>query len=906
MSSSGKKYACQESKFLTTLGTTIYVASRAEKTKDCSDTFCGEIGSFANPSPCLGEAFDLAESKSAGKDIKFAIEILTKDIVGSEDTSAVVIPTFVESITGVESGTNVTGLDELICQYTTCIQNLRAPTTQLTVMPKATGAMEANVKKQISISVGSSQFSALLADIASDTVAQLILNDVKLVLQTTNILAGDRSNFKLDWSGGDWMGPNSTDNGPIITVGKDANVTFKTDGVDAELQGLDIDNTQGGNLNFSRKNGNWDYTGNGETVLTGCVECKKANECKNPDLSNKDCPCKKPCKVGLTTLSDENMTYTAPGTIRNFVGENFEQIMTDTFFKKNNILPGHPLIAVNVGGSFKETLRRVKFETEAVSEGLTTNLKNQSVETWFDLKLGEGTKATRSWKDVTVTAPTKKRKLYLSSKATMNSTEQGVNYGDGGQDAQLDLISLLDSRQVDVEEGNGGLYSNTWSVGEYATLSRRKRSHRAHTNGKNPLDDYNLAPRATFSVFDNEGIYDFFADGARATVPLPLLTSVRATDAKFSQTITGTQVNASYPDAGADNQNDVFPQYLTHINANGNTIIECRENNVRKILNGVSDLKATYADDTQASHIKKLCEELFRGQVTLLNHISVSDKAKSTHVLFGNQSAIKRYGIDEIKTDVPVSSTYLSVKTNNKASASIEGATNSIEMLKHDKVLDLYGSGITAVLEGGVLSGGITMMEPQTEAKTLDDVALSSLQVNGVKHTGDTMVSGQVAAIFSSGSTEGHVDARDGATLHFRSHAHSGPDSSRPLITVDNAREIKKSVYTARLQTRQSAIKAVGEKHLTVEKDLVKLNVEEDYIAPAYDYKEHQGLTDIACGNLNSGKVKRVIEGNPVNKLKLSLAPSGTFLKEAAIKDVIVDELKTAPTELNINLKNIF
>ena len=337
MNSLEQKYACQESKFLTTLGTTIYVASRTEKTKDCSDTFCGERGSFANPSLCLGEAFDLAESKSKGKDIKFAIEILTKEIVGSEETSAVLIPSSVISIAGAEEGTNVSGLDELILNHSVKIQNLLGLGTILKVEPESAelsnrkikaeeftdagdegeAIEEPEAKRNFDAVISSSQFKGLNVSIPEDYNAKLALDKVD-VLQDQDgaglpmsISAADGSNFRLQWVDGQLVATNGTFYCAPRTV-----LQIDMQNVDATLQGLSVGNTEGGNLILSRSNGVWNYTGEGEKVNVGCVECRNENECKNPDTSSKNCPCKRPCKIGSTTLSDDNMNFTAPKTVR--------------------------------------------------------------------------------------------------------------------------------------------------------------------------------------------------------------------------------------------------------------------------------------------------------------------------------------------------------------------------------------------------------------------------------------------------------------------------------------------------------------------------------------------------------------------------------------------------------------
>jgi hypothetical protein len=1110
MSSTGKKYACQESKFLTTLGTTIYVASRAEKTKDCSDTFCGERGSFANPSLCLGEAFDLAESKSAGKDIKFAIEILTKEIVGSEETSVLSVPAAAESITGFASGTNVSGLDELILNHPVSIQNLRGLKTILTVAPELSKIKSEGFPENddFAVDVGSSQFAALKADVPSGTDAKLNFNDVELLSPTegskipttpTTVSAGNGSNLVIRWTNGVLSQGISTDT-PSITVGKGANVTFITDGVDATLPEFPVDNTQGGNLILSRKNGNWNYTGDGENFLTGCVECKQADECKKPDLSNKNCPCKKPCRLGSTTLSDENMVYSAPGTIRkldafggelvkvkrnnvkyfqnvlqktkeeitaaiisnidsvpytedsdkveingeeviNALGEtkgmiarnkytadslsvladgegtgvslehtggelvdtlnlsasnnaelnhfskdvnvgsreipasltytatmggqittnqqggtqqlseitanidplsslrqnrqnlrviynggdaaaetykqdlipeeaakeaapegaaaegisltdenvniqttgafrdvsgkNLEQKLTDTNIEAAPLSPEMTqwTMNVNLGGNYNEILRNVTFTVPG-----NLNKKATSEASWYGTQVADGAKANSIRQGVEVMAPNQNRTVSLGKGATMTANEQGVNYRDAGQKAQLLQTASLELQQKEVTE----IGSNTWSVGEGATLSINKRGHKATTNGERTLDSYDLAPRAAANVSDNGGNYTAAPSGAE-TFDSPVLTYVAAKNAHFTYASNGTKIRAAV-DLGNNlkNARPMRAAPLARIQANGNSTVEWSEQGVSKNLQGISDLKAIYTDHTKALHTKKLSDERIENVDGAANDFLVSGNASLNKLHFGNQATMQ-------SDDFNPTSIYVKTLTADNGRVELEAATNSIKMPQDAIAFEFSGPNTSAALQGGELNGGISV-----QASTNEDVS-SVLKLNNLEHIGDTMLSGPATANFSSGNTTGHVHASDGAKLEVRNHVHQGTDSSIPLILSMNASKIQKSVYTAVLQKDQSAIRALGDKHLSLVKDLVKLKVDDDYDGIVYDYRDHKGKVDIDWGNLNAGRAKRVLEGHANNKPTLRLAESGTFLTDATIKNVMLEGLATAP-----------
>lgn len=1147
MNSLEQKYACQESKFLTTLGTTIYVASRTEKTKDCSDTFCGERGSFANPSLCLGEAFDLAESKSKGKDIKFAIEILTKEIVGSEETSAVLIPSSVISIAGAEEGTNVSGLDELILNHSVKIQNLLGLGTILKVEPESAelsnrkikaeeftdagdegeAIEEPEAKRNFDAVISSSQFKGLNVSIPEDYNAKLALDKVD-VLQDQDgaglpmsISAADGSNFRLQWVDGQLVATNGTFYCAPRTV-----LQIDMQNVDATLQGLSVGNTEGGNLILSRSNGVWNYTGEGEKVNVGCVECRNENECKNPDTSSKNCPCKRPCKIGSTTLSDDNMNFTAPKTVRAIeaVGGEFVKVernnvkylqnpneedgnvkylrnaneedddnLLDTNIDSTgytedserveidgkeviNALGGTKgmiarnkytdvglllsadgegtilniihnrrgpaiLLALNAsnkaelnhiskdvnvgspknpativyaattggkittnqkggiqnlsginanigsssffqqirrnvevlfipgtddayaenynqqpvdegvegtGGKISLTDRNVNIQTAAAFRNLSgkileqilrnTNIKAAGMSTemaqwdtyvhpggtfdeilrnvtfgvpedlnknadpaaWYSRKVGEKAIATSNWSAVEVMAPNQKRKISLGKGATLKSKDQVVNYEDAGQEANLAPVASLDLQQTDGEETG----DNSWVLGEGATLLRNKRGHKANTKNGKPLDNYSLAPGALANVFDSDGMYFVSTDSASNADPNVLLMKVEADSANFAYNSKETQVKGQMREFPGERGKDLMTvPFLSQVNATGASMIEWIETNVSKKLDGISDLKAIYTDDTTALHTKKLGDEVIKNVDGAANDLAVSGRASLKKVLFGNQATmqssddciiVKTSTADQatMKELYPPCKIFVKTLTADNGRLEIEAATNTFNVPPGANAFDFTGNRISAALQGGKLQGDIVLKAEDNQPEPLDS---SVLQLNGLKHTGDTIISGPVTTNFSSGITTGHVDARNGAKLEFRNNVHQGSDPSKPLILSMDASKIQKSVCTAVLKKGQSAIRALGDKPLSVVKDLVKLEVDDDYDGIAYDYRDHKGPVDIYWGNLNAGRATRVLEGNTKNKPIVRLAESGTFSRDAAIKDVMLKKLETVP-----------
>jgi hypothetical protein len=802
MNSLEQKYACQESKFLTTLGTTIYVASRTEKTKDCSDTFCGERGSFVNPSLCLGEAFDLAESKSTGKDIKFAIEILTKDIVGSEVVSVVSVPTNVVSITGVASRTNISGLTNLILNSSVIFQNLEASKTLLTLKPDPTST-ESNIQDiaVVEYQVQNSQFGGLTASIHERAAVNLILRKVALgayvaqveirkpILADFEIDVADGSTFTVDWDNGRWAAQGSNS----ITVGKSATFNLKMNKVNAILSGLNIDNRQGGNLNISRSNGEWNYTGEGETVLTGCVECyKKEDKCKYkcPSDPNK---CGRSCKVGSTILSDENMEYTASGMIRNL---------------------------------------------EALG--------------------GESVKVIRN------------NVQYILQKTNNSITVASTN-----------LDSTVYEEASDKFGQSGSEYFKA-SNATHAIIDRK--DCKAAINGQtNALHTYNVSSGSNVKVMDAGADYSFAPNSADQV--LHMLVDIAS--ANFAYNSNGTQVNGKRQDqelSVRDTKKPISPT-LSQINATGTSRIDWIETNVSKKLDGISDLKAIYTDDTKALHTKKLGDELIENVDGAANDLTVSGKASLKKVFFGSQATMQ--SSDEF---TPKNRIFVKSLTADNGRFAFEAATNTLNV-PVGKAFDLSGPNTSLALQGGKLQGDIVLNTQDNQSGEQD----SSLQLNNLEHIGDIMLSGSVKGRLSSGITTGHVCARDGAKLEFRNHVHQGSDPLKPLINSMNASEIKKSACTAALQKIQSAIQASGDKPLSVVKDLVKLEVGDDYNGVAYDYTRHTAPVDIAWGNLNAGNVARVLEGNANNRPTVQLAESGTFSKDAAIKNVILNRLETKP-----------
>lgn len=954
MSSLEKKYACQESKFLTTLGTTIYAASRAEKTKNCSDVICGERGSFANPVRCLGEAFELAKSKAAGTGKKFDIEILTKDIVGSEEAFGVVVPNMVESINGVASGTTVKGLDSLSIPSAVTIENLQAPRTYLTIKPEP--AAEAVQVAPMNVRVFQSTFRAMEAEAAGDDTGLIMaFNDVDIasgpISEILNARAGaipdaqrglqlkanDRANIQLVWDGGNF-GTLPVPEGdekltPAWTLAADNSATVNVQTNNVNLGGeatptcLGYTSANGGIISVKQQGGtqilsaltaNFDPTSSFSHSRSGLdvaylpdagagADRDPAGAVETFGLRDLDFASAKETQSGRISLLDENVKFTLNTSRpwRSIIGKNIVHTIKNTIIRRLvDRVSNSSDVDVNVleNGEYKESWKDVQYQAMPM---LAQKTGTDKFGGWSALRLGDGAMGNIDWVSSDITAPRQKRAMELGTGASMKSTQQLVAFQDAGADVRLAPAAQMDLLQADVKEGgDDAQYANSWKIEENAILSRRKTRHKATINGENPLDAYDAADVAGIGVSEKDGTYTVmpsFAvgpDGTAAPFAVPFLMSVATTNAKFSYLSNGTTIKAVV-DLGNNlkNAKSMPAGFLVGIEANGTSQIMLAEQGVSKNLQGISDMTAQFNDETIAKHSKKLGEEEFTDLPEAANMIKVAGGASFTQTLFGSQISSFQESPDVVRT-------LYSVATTEKAAAHIQGATNTLTT-PNGKALELSGPQITVGLQGGTITGDISStvpavdnaqaFDPETEPESAVAPVLSSVRLNGVEHRGKTFVSGLVKAIFSSGSTKGHVDARDGCILQFLNYVHEGSDPSKPLIRADNAREIKKSVYTAVLRKVQSAITGSGDQPLIVSKDLVKLEPENDYRGVAYDYRNSEGPVRVALGNLNAGPVLDFLRGKKDNPPKITLAPSGTFSLGAAIKDAVLDELATAP-----------